>query len=122
MTTSPKSEAHNRGGLATLLIAIFAAAASSLCCIGPLLYLVFGISAAWASGINQLGWLQAPMIVVSLGLMAFGFWRLYFSRRPYCSAHLSRRQMLWLYWIALPLILALQLYPFVLPWILEVLE
>lgn len=120
MTTSLKSS--NKGTLATLAAAIIAAAASSLCCIGPLIYLVFGVSAAGLSGIEQLGWLQIPMIVVSLGLIISGFWRLYFSKKPFCTGRLSRFQVLCLYWIAVPVILALQFYPFVLPWIFEVFE
>ncbi len=120
MTTSLKSS--NKGTLATLAAAIIAAAASSLCCIGPLIYLVFGVSAASLSGIEQLGWLQIPMIVVSLGLIISGFWRLYFSKKPFCTGRLSRFQVLCLYWIAVPVILALQFYPFVLPWIFEVFE
>ncbi len=120
MTTSQPS--HNKSVFITLLAAAATAAASSLCCIGPLIYLVFGVSAAWASGIEKLGWLQVPMIVVSLGLIAFGFWRLHFSRKPYCAGRISRFQMLCLYWIAVPPILLLQFYPFVLPWVYEVFE
>ncbi|GKX53455.1 hypothetical protein [Budvicia aquatica] len=120
MTTSLKSS--NKGTLATLAAAIITAAASSLCCIGPLIYLVFGVSAAGLSGIEQLGWLQIPMIVISLGLIISGFWRLYFSKKPFCTGRLSRFQVLCLYWIAVPVILALQFYPFVLPWIFEVFE
>ncbi len=120
MTTSQPS--HNKGVVISLLAAVAAAAASSLCCIGPLIYLVFGVSAAWASGAEQLGWLQVPMIVVSLGLIAFGFWRLYLSRKPYCSGRISRTQMLCLYWIAVPVVLFLSFYPFILPWVYEVFE
>ncbi|WP_210405309.1 mercuric transporter MerT family protein [Limnobaculum zhutongyuii] len=120
MTTSQKSNA--KGFLATLAAAIAAAVASSLCCIGPLIYLVFGVSAAGLSGIEKLGWLQFPMIAVSSVLIIMGFWRLYFSRKPFCRGSISRFQMLCLYWIAVPIVLAFQLYPFVLPWLLEVLE
>lgn len=120
MTTSLKSS--DKGSLATLAAAIIAAVISSLCCIGPLIYLVFGISAAGLSGIEQLGWLQIPMIVISLGLMVSGFWRLYFSKKPFCTGRLTRSQTLYLYWIAVPIILIFQFYPFVLPWLFEVFE
>jgi mercuric ion transport protein len=120
MTLNRKNS--NRGGIATLTAAVVTAAASSLCCIGPLIYLLFGVSAAGLSGIEKLGWLQIPMLIISTSLIVFGFWRLYFSRRPFCSARVSRSQMLVLYWLCVPIILFLQLYPFILPWVYEVFE
>ncbi|MDF0535520.1 mercuric transporter MerT family protein [Shewanella sp. A32] len=123
MITSQQSSAETqtsaRGFVATIVTAVVAAVASSLCCIGPLLYLVFGVSAASLSGAEQLTWLHYPMLLLSTALIAMGFWRLYFSRRPLCTGTFSRTKMLILYWIAVPLVLAFQLYPYVLPWILE---
>lgn len=90
----------------TLLAAVIAAGASTLCCIGPLLYLVFGISAAGLVGIPGASWLQIPMVIVALGLMARGFWRLHLSPKPVCVNVVSRRVLVWLYWLAVPLVLA----------------
>ncbi len=104
---------------ATMLSAIVAAMASSLCCIGPLIYLLFGVSAAGLSGVKQLGWLQYPMLVLSSGLLISGFWRLYLVKRPVCTGRFSLTKMRVLYWLSLPLVLAFQLYPYLLPWILE---
>lgn len=112
----------NKGSIITLVAAIIAAMLSSVCCIGPLVYLAFGISAAAFSGFTQLTWLQIPMLVISVGLMLSGFWRLYFSKKPFCTAKLSRKQTVCLYWLAVPIILIFQLYPFVLPWIVELFE
>ncbi|GKX56422.1 Hg(II) uptake system permease component MerT family protein [Leminorella grimontii] len=120
MTTAQPNSA--KGFMATLAAAAIAAVASSLCCIGPLIYLVFGVSAAGLSGVERLGFLQYPMLALSSVLIVMGFWRLYFSKRPFCSGRVSRTQMLWAYWIALPVVLFFQLYPFVLPWLLEMLE
>ncbi len=120
MTTSQPNDA--KGLLATMAAAVLAAVASSLCCIAPLIYLVFGVSAASLSGIEQLSWLQVPMLILSTGLILMGFWRLYFAKKPLCTATLSRTQMLWLYWLTVPVVLVFQSYPFVLPWLLEVLE
>jgi mercuric ion transport protein len=111
-----------KGGLVTLLAAVIAAGASTLCCIGPLLYLVFGISAAGLIGIPGATWLQIPMLLLSLGLMARGFWRLYLSPKPICVNVVSRRALVWLYWLSVPLVLALLTYPYVLPWIWEMME
>ncbi|MHA7845807.1 mercuric transporter MerT family protein [Serratia sp. D1N4] len=111
-----------KGSVVTLLAALLAAAASTLCCLGPLLYLVFGISAAGLTGIPALSWLQLPMVVLSVGLMLRGFWRLYLSPRPVCVNVVSRRTLLWLYWLSVPLLLALMTYPYVLPWLWELME
>ncbi|NUU68324.1 hypothetical protein HQN64_19755 [Enterobacteriaceae bacterium BIT-l23] len=111
-----------KSGLVTLLAALVAAGASTLCCIGPLLYLLFGISAAGLIGIPALDWLQIPMIILSVGLMARGFWRLYLSPKPICVNVVSRRVLEWLYWLSVPLVLLLITYPWVLPWILETME
>ncbi|MGB7799906.1 mercuric transporter MerT family protein [Buttiauxella sp.] len=109
-------------GVATVLAALVAAGASTLCCIGPLLYLVFGISAAGLTGLPTLPWLQIPMVMIALGLMARGFWRLYMSPKPVCTSVVSRRVLVGLYWLSVPLILFLISYPYVLPWIWEALE
>ena len=111
-----------KGGVLTLLAAIVAAGASTLCCIGPLLYLLLGISAAGLVGIPGASWLQFPMIVVAVGLMARGFWRLHLSSKPVCVNVVSRRVLVWLYWLSVPLVLALITYPYVLPWIWEWME
>lgn len=117
-TQAVKQEA----GLLGLAGALLAALMSSLCCLGPLVYLIFGVSAASFSGLHKLSWLQWPMMAVSLFLLALGFWRLYLSSKPYCSAFLSRRAMTILYWLALPMVLIMLFYPFLLPYVLEWLQ
>lgn len=120
MTTSQASSAKPL--LVTMAAAVVAAVASSLCCIAPLIYLVFGVSAAGLSGLSSLAWLQVPMLLLSTGLIFLGFWRLYFAKKPLCTGKFSRGQMLLAYWLTVPIVLAFQLYPFVLPWLLEVFE
>lgn len=102
--------------------AITTAIAATLCCIAPLLYLVFGISAAGLSGLSQLAWLQWPMTIISIGLTAFGTYRLFFSKKPLCTGIIQRKHLIILYIIALPIIIFMLTYPFVLPWMLELLE
>lgn len=120
MTTSVSNGV--KGSVATLLAALMAAAASTLCCLGPLLYLTFGISAAGLIGIQAFAWLQIPMTIVSLGLMARGFWRLYLSPRPVCVSVVSLSTLRLCYWLSVPLVLALITYPYVLPWLWELTE
>ena len=104
--------------LAVLGGAVLSAVASSLCCLGPLLYLVFGISAAGLTGLGRLSWLRIPMTTLSLLFVGNGFWRLYFSSKPACAGLISRKILCVLYWISVPLILFFILYPVVLPLVL----
>lgn len=115
MNTPAPSSA--KGSLVTLAAALTAALASSFCCIGPLLYLLFGVSAAGLTALPGLAWLQIPMIVLALGLMVRGFWRLYLSARPVCINIVSLRTLRVLYWLSVPLVLALVSWPYVLPWL-----
>lgn len=101
------------------MAALSAAIASSLCCIAPLLYLLFGISSPWLMQLGELTWLQIPMTVLSLGLFGYGFWSLFFSKKIICTRYLSRNTLMVLYAIVFVLILFFLLYPTVLPWILE---
>ncbi|MDR2639575.1 MAG: hypothetical protein LBC09_07055 [Helicobacteraceae bacterium] len=105
--------------LAAIIGAIAAAAASSLCCLAPALYLVFGVSAAGLASLSKLAWLQIPMGAVAVLLLAYGFWRLYGSRRAICEGFLSRRKLVALYWSAVAIALILLIYPFALPLLLE---
>ena len=104
---------------AVLGAAVLSAAASGLCCLGPLLYLVFGVSAAGLTGFARLGWLQIPMAILSLLFVGYGFQRLYFSSRPICAGRLSLKQTRLLYWLTIPVILFFILYPWILPLVLE---
>ncbi|CDL38860.1 mercuric transport protein MerT, putative [Citrobacter freundii] len=64
---SPQNNAK-RAGL-TLLTAAVAAVTAGLCCVGPLLYLLFGISAASFAVFTQFEFLRIPLMLVSLGLL-----------------------------------------------------
>ncbi|TCT17438.1 hypothetical protein [Bibersteinia trehalosi] len=116
MSTSPK---NSNNLITTLMAALSAAIASSLCCIAPLIYLLFGISSPWLMQLGKLTWLQIPMTVISLTIFAYGFWLLFFSKRIICSKYLSHRTLMWLYAAVFILILFFLLYPTFLPWILE---
>ena len=107
------------GPVTGVAMAIVTAVASSLCCIGPLVYLVFGTSIAGLSGLSALAWLQWPMIVVTVVLLGITFWRLHLSKRPYCGRYLSRTSMLILFWLSVPVALFIMFYPFIIPLFLE---
>ena len=117
MTTSPKS--YNNKFIAACVTALVAAVTSTLCCIAPLIYLLFGISSSWLVSLGELEFLQIPMLIVSLGAFGYGFWLLNFSNKIICNKYISRKRLVILYWIMFVLILFFWLYPIVLPWILE---
>jgi len=98
------------------------AVASSLCCIGPLVYLVFGVSAASLTSFSKMSRFQIPLMIASAALIGYGFWRLHFSSRPLCAGVISRTKLLWLYWLSVPVVLFFILYPFLLPLFYEVAE
>ncbi|MEB6378260.1 mercuric transporter MerT family protein [Leclercia adecarboxylata] len=111
-----------KGAGLTLLTAAAAAVTAGLCCVGPLLYLLFGISAAGFAGLSQLEFLRVPMMVLSSALMLRVFWRLYFSKRLWCTGRLTMGQMRLLFWLSLPVLLLVLFYPTVVGWIYEVME
>lgn len=116
MSTSPKS---SNKLIATLMAALSAAIASTLCCIAPLLYLLFGISSPWLMSLGELTWLQIPMTILSITIFSYGFWLLFFSNKIICTKYISRNGLKILYLIVFAVILFFLLYPTLLPWILE---
>ena len=118
MEKSPRKD-HS---FAVLGGALLSAIASSLCCLGPLIYLVFGLSAAGLTGLGRLSRLQVPLAALSLLFVGYGFWNLYFSSKPVCAGRLSRKKTLLIYWLSVPVILFFVLYPSMLPLILEASE
>ncbi|PVX41344.1 mercuric ion transport protein [Pasteurella langaaensis DSM 22999] len=102
--------------------AVAAAVASTLCCIAPLFYLLFGISSSWLVSLNEYSFLQIPMLIISLGAFGYGFWLLNFSNKIICSKYFSRKTLQILYWIMAIVIGFFLTYPYVLPYILELIE
>lgn len=59
--------------------AMFAAFVSSLCCVLPLIAVVFGLGAFGTAAIFET--VRYPMIVVASAALAYGFYRVYFRRQ-----------------------------------------
>ena len=112
----------NNRFIATCVTAVVAAVTSSLCCIAPLIYLLFGVSSTWLIELNQFDFLRIPMLVLSLAAFSYGFWLLVFSKKIICTRYLSRRALLVLSWLVFGIILFFLFYPTFLPWILEQVE
>lgn len=75
---SRKDQAAVVGAGATSLGAALTAAAAGLCCIGPAGVALLGVSGALAAA--ELKPYRSLLLLVSLGLLAFAFWRAYGRR------------------------------------------
>lgn len=102
-----------------LLTAVSAAVGSTLCCIAPLIYLIFGVSSPWLMSLSEYDYLQLPLLIISIGVFGYGFWQLFFSKKIICTCYFSRRTLMIFYGVALVVILFFLTYPYILPWILS---
>lgn len=66
------------GGLAGAFLA-------SACCIVPLLLTALGVSGAWIGNLTALEPYRPYVGAVALGLICFGFWRVYIRTKPACD-------------------------------------
>lgn len=97
----------------TLWASALAAIGASLCCVAPLVLVSLGVGGAWLSTLTRLDPLRPFFIVLALGLLALAAHKLY--RRPavcapgqVCAdAGVLRRQRLFFWWVAVPLLLLL---------------
>ena len=105
--------------IAMLLTAVSAAVGSTLCCIAPLIYLLFGVSSPWLMSLSEYDYLQLPLLIISIGAFGYGFWQLFFSKKIICTRYFSRRTLMIFYGVALVVILFFLTYPYILPWILS---
>ena len=62
--------------------AVIAAIGASLCCLGPLLFLVLGLGVFSAAAVFDTA--RPYLLVAALLLLVFGFYRVYFRRQPSC--------------------------------------
>lgn len=121
MPTSPSNSSDQAGtrpaGWWGLGAALAAAVGAGLCCAGPFVYLVFGVSAAAFSGWPALDWLQLPLTIVSALCLLLVFLRLYARRKPVC-VNAADRFLRPAFWLTTVLVMLLVSYPYVLPWLL----
>ncbi|QIM67769.1 hypothetical protein A4G16_10565 [Mannheimia granulomatis] len=118
MNLSQKS--YNNKFITMCVTAVVTAVSSTLCCIAPLIYLLFGVSAPWLMELNQLAFLQIPMLILSLVTFSYGFWLLNFSNKIICTKYLSRRTLVILYWLVFLVVMFFLTYPYILPYMLEI--
>ncbi len=111
------SDAKTKWALAGSLLAGIGASA---CCAGPLLLLSLGIGGAWIGHLTALEPCRPIFIVLTLVSLGLAFRRLYFvpqtcAAEDNCLADRTRRVERVLFWILLPLSLALVASPWILP-------
>jgi mercuric ion transport protein len=79
------SESDAQTGLQKLAVVggLSGALAASSCCILPLVLFAVGAGGAWIGNLTALAPYQPAVIIVTLGLLGYGFWTVY--HRPTCS-------------------------------------
>jgi len=65
--------------------ALIGAGLASACCIVPLLLVTLGISGAWIANLTALEPYKTYVAAVTLSLIAYGFWHVYFKPKPACE-------------------------------------
>lgn len=99
---------------------VLAGIGASACCVGPLLLLSMGIGGAWISHLTALEPYRPVFIVLTVLLLGFAFWKLYLvpqscAVEDECVADRTRNVQRILFWIFVPITLALIASPWILP-------
>lgn len=123
------SSATKENGTRPALLAtggVLGAIAASSCCIVPLALFSLGATGAWIGRLTALAPYQPIFTVLTLGLLAGGFWMVY--RRPKgkcaggsdCPRPMPRRIVKTALWGATVLVAAAMAFPYVAPLLLDV--
>lgn len=99
--------------------ALAAGLGAGLCCAGPLLYLLFGVSAAGLARLQAPEWVQALLAVVAVLSLAAVAWRLYGSKRRLCMPQAQRHRWHAMFWLTTIGVAVLLSYPWLLPLVLD---
>lgn len=114
----PMPDNTKRWGMAGALITALAA---SICCGGPLVLLLLGVSGAWTGNLTALEPYRPLFIGATMGLLGFSFFRVYHKPREVCSPTSqcanpgSRRINKILLWMAAGLAVVLLALPYFAP-------
>jgi mercuric ion transport protein len=86
--------------------ALSAAFFSSICCLPPLLFMVFGVSVGWMSFVTSFGFLRFPLAVVAVLLFALSVYN--YNKSTKCSYNKTKIVK---YILSFMVIMAFLLYP-----------
>ncbi|MFN3500822.1 MAG: mercuric transporter MerT family protein [Allorhizobium sp.] len=91
--------------------ALVGAGLASACCIVPLMLVTLGISGAWIANLTALEPYKPYVAAVTLALLGFGFWHVYFKPKPacedgsYCARPQSARTTKAVLWLGLAIVI-----------------
>ncbi len=102
--------------------AALAAIGASLCCVGPFVLVLLGLGGSWMSLLVGLSPLRPVFILLALGLLAWGFWRLYLvpcDTESACALPRVRHRQRLIFWTVALLALGLIGFPWYAPIFLD---
>ncbi len=91
--------------------ALIGAGLASACCVVPLLFVTLGISGAWIANLTALEPYKPFVAAVTLALLGYGFWHVYFKPKPkcedgsYCARPQSARTTKAVLWLGLAVVI-----------------
>lgn len=115
-TPKPKSASWIATG------ALIGAGLASACSVVPLLFVTLGISGAWIANLTALEPYKPYVAAVTLALLGFGFWHVYFKPQPscedgsYCARPQSARITKAVLWLGLAVVILALTIDWWAPW------
>lgn len=79
---------------------------ASSCCVVPLVLVALGVSGAWIGSLTALEPYKPYFVILTLALLAGGYWHVYLRRKPdcvdgtYCARPVSDRLTKTVLWLA----------------------
>lgn len=107
--STPDADAKQGGWIAGG--ALIGAVLASACCIVPLVLVMLGISGAWIANLTALEPYKPYVAAVTLALLGYGFWHVYFKPKPpcedgsYCARPQSARTTKIALWLGLAVVI-----------------
>lgn len=107
--STPDGDAKQGGWIAGG--ALIGAVLASACCVVPLVLVMLGISGAWIANLTALEPYKPYVAAVTLALLGYGFWHVYFKLKPpcedgtYCARPQSARMTKIALWLGLVVVI-----------------
>ena len=107
-----------------LILAVLAGVVASLCCAGPLVFLLLGISGAWISALTRIEVIRPIAIGITFICLGLAFWYLYVkpiscvTDQPCTKAHLRQLQRV-IFWIVTIFLIGLLSFPWWAPYFIN---
>ena len=100
----------------SLIAGIFAAIGASVCCVGPLVLLMLGISGAWVSTLTTFEPFRPYLMAATFAFLTIAFYRLYLAPQVCkpdtpCADPIIRKRQRLIFWTASVLIVGLLAIP-----------